>query len=89
MTPSFKSQQEKVATLLNLHRAGSRVLVCLTGTVHYRKFSTASLYQGVPLGVKCNMLLFSTPAQESFFSGEQLEGATKKNPPNKLLLLLP
>lgn len=78
MTPSFKSQQEKVATLLNLQRTGSRVPVCLAGTVHYRKFSTASLCQGVLLGVKCNMLLFSTPAQESFFSGEQLQGATKK-----------
>lgn len=43
----------------------------------------ASLCQGVLLGVKYNMLLFSTPAQESFYSGEQ------KKTPNKLLLLLP
>lgn len=31
-----------------------------------------SLCRGVSLGVKCNMLLCSTPAQKSFFSGEQL-----------------
>lgn len=81
---SNPSKKKKVAPLLNLHRTGSRVLVCLAGSVHHRKFSMASLCRGVPLGVKCNMLLFSTPAQEPFFSGEQ-----KKEAPNKLLLLLP
>lgn len=55
-----------VIFILSLHETRSWVFACFVGIVHYRKFSMASLCQGVPLAVKCNTLLCSTPAEKSF-----------------------
>lgn len=44
--------------MMNLHKTGSWVLVCLAGTVHYREFSMASLLGcGTGSEVPCAALL--------------------------------
>lgn len=52
--------------ILSLQKTRSWVFACFVEIVHHRKISRVSLCLGVPLAGKYNMVLCSTPAEESF-----------------------